>query len=840
MVTRNLLRFAVTRQPVTHDDHPHAIPGPFWNGPGTVLQQALARADTVDAAAEIAAAYLASDRYVGAGLRVRPGSRAALAALPRLISLARAGDDVGLLTALAELTPDGPVAAIEPVAGTRTEDAGAPPPDRATGDSRPGAPARRPGAAVAAPPGATVTPTADPALPARPGAGGFEADLWDGYYAGTLVTAPPAQDVADLADLLRVGAAVTRAVPGGAAAAAAALTAVLVLPPWLFADPLPGSPAARGIRPAGVTDLLIIQDELAGYEQAEISYVENVLRTERKERTFRKLDRVYDSYTLSTENAEQTQRDLQSTTRSELQSEVNETATKDSSLTAGVGVSASYGPFVSVDTNVDASLGTSTETATSTSNSYAQDLVDRSVTTVSQRTVETVVHRTLSETEDTTVHGFSNEGPTDVVGYYRWLQQVWTAQVLNYGRRMILEVMVPQPAVLWRAARSSGTTAKVTREPPAPLMVEPPGLSESNYAGWAAEYGVTGLTPPPALTVWVNKVFEIPELEHQKNLSNDDFVVMTKSGYIEVPAGYVAVHATGDESKASWGTGAEQLRAHVGNSVLDLVDGPRDKTMSGLSGQVEVAVFLYDFKAATVDIKLECTRTDEAYAQWQLSAYEKIADAYQTQLDAYLAEVNMATTAETVTRAELSPDAKRRVELDELKRAALTIVSSSDFSHRNAVSGPTDAAPIPVTDPDVALAEGRTVGFWESVLEWVNAVYVFYPYFWGRQDTWYPALLESDPDPTFEAFLRAGSARLQVPVRPGFERALLWYLHTGKIWRGGEPPLVGDPYYLPIVEELAEATGMSLDQPVPYGEPWTYQLPTTLVAIDDDVSDLGL
>lgn len=251
----------------------------------------------------------------------------------------------------------------------------------------------------------------------------------------------------------------------------------------------------------------------------------------------------------------------------------------------------------------------------------------------------------------------------------------------------------------WRAARSSGITAKVTREPPAPLTVEPPGLSESNYAGWAAEYGVTGLTPPPALTVWVNKVFEIPELEHQKDLSNNDFVVMTKSGYIEVPAGYVAVYATGDESKASWGTGAEQLRAHVGNSVLDLVDGPRDKTMSGLSGQVEVAVFLYDFKAATVDIKLECTRTDEAYAQWQLSTYEKIADAYQAQLDAYLAEVNTATTAETVTRAELSPDAKRRVELDELKRATLTIVSSSDFSHRNAVSGPTDAAPIPVTDP---------------------------------------------------------------------------------------------------------------------------------------------
>jgi hypothetical protein len=81
---------------------------------------------------------------------------------------------------------------------------------------------------------------------------------------------------------------------------------------------------------------------------------------------------------------------------------------------------------------------------------------------------------------------------------------------------------------------------------------------------------------------------------------------------------------------------------------------------------------------------------------------------------------------------------------------------------------------------------------------------------------------------------------VQIPVRPGFEKLLLYYLYTGKIWKGSEAPVVTDDFYLPIVQELAEATGMSLDDATPYGKPWTYRMPTTLVAIDADVADLGL
>jgi hypothetical protein len=46
---------------------------------------------------------------------------------------------------------------------------------------------------------------------------------------------------------------------------------------------------------------------------------------------------------------------------------------------------------------------------------------------------------------------------------------------------------------------------------------------------------------------------------------------------------------------------------------------------------------------------------------------------------------------------------------------------------------------------------------------------VRYPYFWGRQSTWLKHIDIRDGDLEFEDFLKAGFARVVLPVRPGFE-----------------------------------------------------------------------
>lgn len=111
----------------------------------------------------------------------------------------------------------------------------------------------------------------------------------------------------------------------------------------------------------------------------------------------------------------------------------------------------------------------------------------------------------------------------------------------------------------------------------------------------------------------------------------------------------------------------------------------------------------------------------------------------------------------------------------------------------------------------------------------------FYPYFWGRHAKWINALHLTDPDLDFAAFLKAGAARVQIPVRPGFEKAIALYCQTGIIWNGNDVPLIGDDLYVPIIKEISENLG-KLDDGVPYPEdskPWEVTIPTSLVVLQD-------
>ena len=103
-----------------------------------------------------------------------------------------------------------------------------------------------------------------------------------------------------------------------------------------------------------------------------------------------------------------------------------------------------------------------------------------------------------------------------------------------------------------------------------------------------------------------------------------------------------------------------------------------------------------------------------------------------------------------------------------------------------------------------------------------------YPYFWGRKSYWIDRLLLDDNDPQFRDFLRAGSARVMLPVRPGFEGAVAHFMETGTV---------------PTVEQLGQmASGTHLhssrrsapkviERAAPYGEPWQLRAPTALVKV---------
>ena len=157
--------------------------------------------------------------------------------------------------------------------------------------------------------------------------------------------------------------------------------------------------------------------------------------------------------------------------------------------------------------------------------------------------------------------------------------------------------------------------------------------------------------------------------------------------------------------------------------------------------------------------------------------------------------------------------------------------SPEHFDQFDAVD--TGAAGLPQIDFAENTQEGAYVRFFEQAFEWENLSWVTYPYFWGRKSTWLDRVVIEDDDADFQAFLKAGYMRVQVPIRPGFVDAVDHFRLFGDPWLGGSLPSISDDLYLPIAEELAEKLGRPGDE-VPVGEPWEVRVPTTLVKLRAD------
>lgn len=140
-------------------------------------------------------------------------------------------------------------------------------------------------------------------------------------------------------------------------------------------------------------------------------------------------------------------------------------------------------------------------------------------------------------------------------------------------------------------------------------------------------------------------------------------------------------------------------------------------------------------------------------------------------------------------------------------------------------------------DQQRALHEGAEVQFFQHALEWENMTYIFYPYFWGRSDDRWVSILHQfgDPDPNLVAFVKSGMARVQVPVRPGFEAVVARYCQDGKPWAGDDAPLIGEDLHVPIIDEIRRELEAP-DEGRPVDASWEFRVPTSLVLLEDEAN----
>jgi hypothetical protein len=398
------------------------------------------------------------------------------------------------------------------------------------------------------------------------------------------------------------------------------------------------------IKPIGIGDLLLVEQTLTRYQAGEVSYIENVMKTESKSREFRTLESTETTTTSSTATTSTSSQDLSTATQYDMNSEVNKTIESTTSADAGVTVSASYGP-VELGAEAGFAYSSSSSESSSSATTYAQEITSQTSQSLTEQFYEETVTKTLSEAEETNTHGFDNTaGDAHAIGIYQYVDKVYQEQVYNYGKRLMFEFLVPQPAAFYRYANTNTTADVDVPEPEELGSLTPDDLTESNYLTYAAKYNVTGLEQPPADEIIVGTAFE-------QTGSGEDIVSAKSVTSLNVPDGYEATYVWVNGTWFSYDdTNSTDLRLLVGLREFSMeADDDYTNSMNHETGAVPVSVRSY-MGAYAITVEVRCARTDAAYSEWKQSVYDAIVAAYQSMKDEY----DSAVTAANISALNIS------------------------------------------------------------------------------------------------------------------------------------------------------------------------------------------
>jgi hypothetical protein len=606
--------------------------------------------------------------------------------------------------------------------------------------------------------------------------------------------------------------------------------------------PAPGSAASRGIRPLGIGDLLVVKQDLLRYATGEVAHIENVLKSEFKSRKHSRIRETEEIIVIETETVEESEKDLQSTERFELSTETQKTIESDMSLEAGVSVTASYG-VTSLTAHADFALSQSSSEANKQASTFAKEVTERSVSRIMQRAREERTRRTLERFEEHNEHGFDNKTGNDhVIGVYRWVDKYYKARVVNYGRRMMMEFIVPEPAAFYLYLQANkrpaleGVTLQRPEEPTVSgRRLRPEDLNKWNYTHYVAKYNVQDVEPYPAEVVRRSSAVAQAVQDSTKNSA-----VATTDEKLIVPQGYKCYDVFGELGY--------QGKKDTPYFVECFIAGQRWGSVTALDVENIIPISVKGWLTAFhVNVTAICKLKPEARADWQVKTYEAIMNAYERALADYNEQVAAAQIQAGVQIEGRNPEFNRRIEREELKKGALRLLTndyamtrvSGEWRFFEQFNAMQPTGQYPEFNIDETSVEGKMIQFFEQAFEWENTTYLLYPYIWGRKQNWDDVFPLNDPDPQFRDFLRAGAARVIVPVHPSYNETILHYLNTNDIWNGGDPPTLDDPLYVSIVDELKSDTGTDVDADldacsVDSGYPclvdeWEVKLPTTLV-----------
>lgn len=281
---------------------------------------------------------------------------------------------------------------------------------------------------------------------------------------------------------------------------------MLPLLPPIFARLRAAFAPMNSLRPVGIGDLMVVRQTFLGYRKGEIAQIETVMSGETKERTVRRLDRTEDNQSFSMSEDSEATTESVNAERFEMRREAEAVLKMD--VTAGMTASVEYkgSPVVStVTANANLSIGKSE--SEKVASGFARDVTERAVSRVQRRVSQSRTRTQISEIEENSLHRLSNTTEGDHVnGAYRWVDKIYRAEIRNYGRRLMFELIVPEPAAFFVQQRLLSYAASVDL-PPYPTKPKPDPVNAAAVAGVSNPGQIT-----PAKWAELNQIYFLDDL----------------------------------------------------------------------------------------------------------------------------------------------------------------------------------------------------------------------------------------------------------------------------------------------------------------------------------------
>lgn len=599
-------------------------------------------------------------------------------------------------------------------------------------------------------------------------------------------------------------------------------------------------PSGFGFKQLGIADYLKVEQTTHAYVEGEVAHIENIMAREYREKSTRRLRRSENTSTTSSDTEREKLTDTTTSSRFEMQSEIAKMAqeARDSSVTSNIGAS-----WKAFNTQFTLGLGaayanhSSKEESTRQAVTQAQDITARALDRVVTKVHEERIEKIIEEFEENNSHGLDNrKGDKHVVGVYRWVDKLMKNQIYNYGKRLMFEFMIPEPARL----HLYGMTK--TKSPSAVELIKPEDprtsavMQMKDYSAlenevvlkyWTSKYGVE-IDTKPCETKTVGVSFAA-----NNNTKESGF---TKSSVekVKIPEGYYSVSSQiniGYECEFGplnyLGNGFQAITVANNNQVSNILGNVIP--MPKYTEEVPVSYFSIAQHGQASAVMINLQLLPEYKNAWLQKTFNAIISAYENALTEYMSRWEEEQNKAVVIKGQ-NPNYYREIENTILRKNCISyLIDRTSGSPRGyGLEDLTIGSSFMDYETNLSAKLDKYsafVKFMEQAFEWEILSYHLYPYYWGKKSRWTEMYQSDDTDPLFRSFLQSGMARVVVTVRPGFENAVQFFMATGKIWKGGEVPVIGDELYLSIVDEMKEPKGEK------QGKAWITKLPTSLTIL---------